>query len=70
METGSVVQFKDDKGYGFIRPKDGGSNVYVHISALQAAGISTLTAGQRLSFERLTENGKTSAVNITLLDSE
>lgn len=69
MPTGSVISFKADKGYGFIRPKeDGQNNVYVHISALQAAGIDTLTAGQRLSYELHTdENGKISAVQLALL---
>lgn len=68
MPTGSVISFKADKGYGFIRPKDDGENVYVHISALQAAGIDTLTAGQRLSYELNTDdNGKISAVDLALL---
>lgn len=72
MPTGSVISFKDDKGYGFIRPKDSEDskeNVYVHISTLQAAGIETLTPGQRVSYELQTgDNGKISAVNIALLD--
>lgn len=68
MQTGSVISFKADKGYGFIRPKEDGENVYVHISALQTAGIDTITPGQRLSYELKTDdNGKISAVNLTLL---
>src|ERR1700744_3150115 len=67
MPTGSVISYKEDRGYGFIRPKDGGDNVYVHISALQVAGIEKLTPGQRLTYELLTQDGKTSAVNIKLL---
>lgn len=67
MLTGSIISFKEDKGYGFIRPKDGGENVYVHISALQAAGIDTVTPGQRLSYDLLSADGKTSATNIKLL---
>jgi len=67
MPTGSVISFKDDKGYGFIRPQDGSDNVYVHISALQAAGIESLTPGQRLSYEILSENGKISAVDIKII---
>ncbi len=68
MPVGSVISFKEDKGYGFIRPQDGGDNVYLHISALQAAGIEGVTAGQRLTYELHSENGKTAAVSIKLLD--
>ncbi len=71
MPTGSVILFKADKGYGFIRPKDSENskdNVYVHISTLQEAGIETLTVGQRVSYELHTENEKVSAVDIALLD--
>lgn len=67
MPTGSIISFKEDKGYGFIRPKDGGENVYVHISALQATGIDTVTPGQRLTYELLSKDGKTLATNIKLL---
>ena len=67
MPTGSVISYKEDKGYGFIRPQDGGDNVYVHVSALYAAGIEKVAPGQRLSYELHTEGGKTSAVDIKLL---
>ncbi len=67
MQTGSVISFKEDRGYGFIRPQDGGDNVYVHVSALQAAGIDKLAPGQRVSYEVLSKDGKTSAVDIQLL---
>ncbi len=67
MLTGSVISYKEDKGYGFIRSKDSSDNVYVHISALQAAGLEKLEPGQRLTYELLTENGKVSAINIKLL---
>lgn len=67
MPTGSFILFKEDKGYGFIRPADGGDNVYVHISALQTAGIDAVTPGQRATYDLHTENNKTSAVNIKLL---
>lgn len=67
MQTGSVISFKEDRGYGFIRPQDGGDNVYVHVSALQAAGIDKLAPGQRVSYEVLSKDGKTSAVDIKLL---
>lgn len=67
MPTGSIISYKEDKGYGFIRPQDGGDNVYVHISALRAAGVDTVTAGQRLTYELQTKDGKVSAVEIKLL---
>jgi len=67
MPTGSIISYKEDKGYGFIRPQEGGDNVYVHVSALQAAGIDKVAPGQRLSYEILSKDGKTSAVNIKLL---
>ncbi len=68
MPTGSIISFKEDRGYGFIRPKDGEDNVYVHISALQASGIKNVKVGQRLSYEILSKDGKTSATDIKLLD--
>lgn len=67
MPSGSIISYKEDKGYGFIRPQEGGDNVYVHVSALQAAGIDKVTPGQRLSYELLSKDGKTSAVNIKLI---
>ena len=66
MLTGSIISFKEDRGYGFIRPQDGGDNVYVHVSALQAAGIDKVAPGQRLTYEILSKDGKISAVNIKL----
>lgn len=67
MLTGSFILFKEDKGYGFIRPADGGDNIYVHITALQAAGIETVTMGQRATYDIETTDGKSAAVNIKLL---
>lgn len=67
MPTGSIISFKEDKGYGFIRPQDGGDNVYVHVSALKSAGVDTVAPGQRLTYEVQTKDGKTSAVDIKLL---
>ena len=58
MVTGSVKWFDAVKGYGFIKPDDGSSDVFVHISAMQAAGITQLTDGQKLSYEPQ-ENRKT-----------
>ncbi len=68
MLTGSIISFKEDRGYGFIRPNDSDENVYLHISALQAAGIETVEVGQRLNYEILSEDSKISAINIKLLD--
>jgi len=68
MLIGSIISFKEDKGYGFIKPKDSDDNIYVHISALQASGIDKVEIGQRLTYELLSEDGKNSAINIKLLD--
>ena len=68
MLIGSIISFKEDKGYGFIRPKDSENNVYVHISALQSSGIDKVEIGQRLTYELLSKDGKTSAINIKLID--
>lgn len=68
MLTGSIILFKEDRGYGFIRPQEGEDNVYLHISALQTSGIDKVEVGQRVSYEILSEDGKVSAINIKLLD--
>jgi len=68
MATGKVKWFNSQKGYGFIQPEDGSKDVFVHISALESAGIRTLNEGQKVSFELANNKGKTSAVNIELLD--
>ena len=67
MPSGSLISFKEDRGYGFIRPQDGGDNVYVHVSALQAAGIDKIEPGQRLTYDTVSNDGKTSATNIKLI---
>ena len=65
MITGKVKFFNADKGYGFIAPETGGDDAFVHISAVQAAGMSTLDKDQRVSYELETDRrGKTSAVNL------
>ena len=66
MPIGTVKFFNTDKGYGFIQPEDGGSDSFVHISAVQAAGMDTLNEGQRVSYEiERGRNGKDSATNIS-----
>lgn len=61
MATGIVKWFNADKGYGFIQPDDGGKDVFVHISAVQRAGMETLKDGQKLSFEITEERGRQAA---------
>ncbi len=63
--TGTVKFFNAAKGFGFIAPEDGSKDVFVHISAVDRAGLSTLTENQKVSFEvERGDNGKTSAVNL------
>ena len=65
MITGKVKFFNAQKGYGFIAPEDGGKDAFVHISALERAGLSNLTENQRVSYDLETDQrGKTSAVNL------
>ena len=65
MPIGTVKFFNSDKGYGFIQPEDGSGDAFVHISAVQAAGMHTLDREQRVSYELETDRrGKTSAVNL------
>ncbi|MCF8470578.1 MAG: cold-shock protein [Alphaproteobacteria bacterium HGW-Alphaproteobacteria-12] len=66
MATGTVKWFNTQKGYGFIQPSDGGRDVFVHISAVERAGMSTLNEGQKINYELVTEKGKTSAANLTV----
>ena len=67
MSSGTVKWFNAQKGYGFIQPDDGSKDVFVHISAVQRAGIANLNEGQRLQFDlERGQQGKVSAVNLRL----
>ncbi|MCY3727105.1 MAG: cold-shock protein [Rhodobacteraceae bacterium] len=68
MANGTVKFFNTTRGFGFIAPDDGSKDVFVHISALEKAGIHQLNDGQKVSFEVATNKGKTSAVHIQLQD--
>lgn len=69
MPIGTVKWFNPTKGYGFIEPEEGGKDAFVHISAVERAGLSGLNEGQKVSFELQTgQNGKTSAENLSLAD--
>ncbi len=69
MTTGTVKWFNAQKGFGFIQPDNGGNDVFVHISAVERAGLSGLGEGQKISFESKTDQmrGKTSAENLALV---
>lgn len=69
MATGIVKWFNPTKGFGFIQPDDGGNDVFVHISAVQGAGLQSLNEGQRVSYELATERGKTAATDLRLADA-
>ena len=64
VATGTVKWCDPTKGYGFIQPAGGGKDVFVHISAVERAGLSTLNEGQRLDFEVVSNRGKESAENL------
>ena len=67
MATGTVKWFNPAKGFGFIEPDDGGEDAFVHISAVEQAGLSTLQEGQKVNFElQPGRNGKSSAENLTI----
>ncbi|HJQ58275.1 MAG TPA: cold-shock protein [Vineibacter sp.] len=65
--TGTVKWFNAQKGYGFIQPEDGSKDVFVHISAVERAGIRALNEGQKVSFQLQSDRGKMSAVNLELV---
>ena len=64
MAQGTVKWFNSQKGFGFIQPDNGGSDVFVHISAVEKAGMRTLNEGQKISFEVTSDRGKDSATNL------
>ena len=64
MSIGTVKWFNAQKGYGFIQPDDGSKDVFVHITAVERAGMRSLNEGQKISFEIVTERGKQAAGNI------
>jgi CspA family cold shock protein len=64
MASGTVKWFNSTKGFGFIQPDEGGSDVFVHISAVERAGLRALDEGQKVSYELQTERGRTAAVNL------
>lgn len=67
MATGTVKWFNPTKGYGFIAPDEGGSDVFVHVSAVEQAGLNGLDDGQKISYEIAENRGKNSAVDLELL---
>jgi CspA family cold shock protein len=64
MATGTVKWFNSQKGFGFIQPSDGSKDVFVHVTAVQAAGLQTLNEGQQVSFDVASERGKPAATNL------
>ena len=67
-QTGKIKWFNDAKGFGFATPDDGSKDVFVHVSAVEKAGLSTLNEGQKVGYELVTgKNGKTSAENLKAL---
>jgi cold shock protein len=67
MAKGTVKWFNPTKGYGFIQPSAGGKDVFVHISAVQKAGLATLNEGQTVEYEEIANRGRTSAENLKVL---
>ena len=66
MASGTVKWFNAQKGFGFIQPQDGSKDVFVHITAVQAAGLQSLNENQKVSYEVVTERGKQAAANLRL----
>ena len=70
MNTGTVKFYNDQKGFGFIQPDDGGKDAFVHISAVERAGINHLIEGQKIQFDLVSDQrtGKLSAANLKTID--
>ena len=68
MANGTVKWFNVNKGFGFIQPEEGGADVFVHISALERAGLTDLKENQKVTYELATNKGRTSAANLKLID--
>jgi CspA family cold shock protein len=69
MATGTVKWFNPTKGFGFIEPENGGNDAFVHISAVERAGLSTLNEGQKVSYEiQSGRDGKSAAENLSIID--
>lgn len=68
MATGTVKWFNGTKGYGFIAPEDGGQDVFVHISAVEKAGLFGLNEGQKVSYEIATNKGKQAAADLKIVE--
>lgn len=68
MANGTVKWFNATKGYGFIAPEEGGKDVFVHISAVQSAGLQGLNDNQKVTFDTESNNGKVSAINIQVAE--
>ena len=69
MTTGTVKFFNATRGFGFIEPEDGSKDAFVHISAVERAGLSSLSEGQKVSYELETgQNGKSSAENLSVIE--
>ncbi len=66
MQKGTVKWFNSEKGFGFIQPANGGKDVFVHISAVERAGLSGLAEGQQVSYELVENRGRTSAENLKI----
>jgi CspA family cold shock protein len=64
VAIGTVKWFNGQKGYGFIQPDNGGQDVFVHISAVEKAGLGSLNEGDKVSYEEVPNKGKTSAENL------
>jgi cold shock protein len=69
MAQGKVKFFNSQKGFGFIQPNDGGPDVFVHISAVERAGMRTLNEGQELTYDVVSERGKLAASNLQVAQS-